>query len=295
MPQRRANKKGKGGANARAKHSNVKKSSEKNSMMDQIMKNATSSAMSSSGAASSGTNFKGPTDAERQFPKLTDEQVMQFLANDGKYEEDNDAPTIGASAIDVADKCCSGGCCVGCSDAGCNDGDDGGNDDEDDDLQDDLQGEMPEPPPMDDSSLIGRMMNPDAGGKGKNRDGTAGLLAPPKPSGNNRQRLRAKIRAMREQRTTLNEQTTVRDANGRKMPGRMLSPEAVQAGIRPPKNSQIDQTLTAQKRKELFEAMKANMNQKREAQLASVGATTTTSATASRPVIVDDDSNDIGM
>lgn len=266
-----------------------------NEMVERLMKQANLMGQKSSSPAAAEPQLKGPTDAERQFPKLTDEQVDQFLADDGTFNETSGIPGAGDDDEnrDASDR------------------------QEDLIADDDLQGEMPEPAPMDDvfggggasssaaasatggtGGLLGRLLDPDAGGKGRNRDGTGGLIAPPKPSGNSRQRLRAKIRAMREQRSPLNEQTTVRDANGRKLPGRMLSPEAVQAGIRPPKNSQIDQTLTAQKRKEIFESMKANMNQKREAQLAGIGAAPsafTSGSSSNATMMIDDDSADIGI
>lgn len=281
---------------------------------ERLMKQVNQYAGANAGSSSSTTQqqFKGPSDAERQFPKLTDEQVNRFLADDGTFVDDAAAPTASATTSAMANASEGDNAAEDLA-ATLDRGDDGEvKGDEGDD--DDLDGEMPEPAPMDDvfggggggvgggasaagnGGLLGRLLDPDAGGKGRNRDGTGGLIAPPKPSGNSRQRLRAKIRAMREQRSPLNEQTTVRDANGRKLPGRMLSPEAVQAGIRPPKNTQIDQTLTAQKRKEIFESMKANMNQKREAQLAGIGAAPSVlSSAGGGPQIVDDDTADIGV
>lgn len=241
-----------------------------------------------SAATSSSSSATGPSDAERRYPKLTDEQVAQFLADDSAFEASLAAAgnENGDDGGDGDDECKSGG----------NAHDDGNENDQ-----------MPEPRPLDDvfggggggaaqsngnaggSGLLSKLLDPDAGGVGNNRDGVSGLVAPPKASGDARQRLRQKIRAMRQQRAPIGEQDVVRDKRGRKVPGqRILTQEAMQAGIRQPRNTQVDATLTAQKRKELFEKMKADMAAKRQQQQPQMP-----SIVPAKPLPVTDD-DDIG-
>lgn len=96
-------------------------------------------------------------------------------------------------------------------------------------------------------NLLSRMLNPDAGGKGCNRDGLMGLIAPERPA-DPRARLKQKMQSLRKQRTTMREEDVMRDERGNRIPGaRNITMEDIQSGAVPRRLLQgVDRNLTKQ-------------------------------------------------
>ena len=71
----------------------------------------------------------------------------------------------------------------------------------------------------DQTALLAKMLNPDAGGRGCNRNGIAGLLANDDQSKDERERLRMRLKNMQRRRGKWADTDYARDARGRKIPG----------------------------------------------------------------------------
>lgn len=95
-------------------------------------------------------------------------------------------------------------------------------------------------------NLLSRMLNPDAGGKGCNRNGLMGLLATTERPEDPRERLRQKMNGMRRNRSTMRDEDVVRDERGRKVVGaRNLTQEDMQMGLVPARLRQnVDREAT---------------------------------------------------
>lgn len=182
------------------------------------------------------SQLKGPTDAERQFKKATPESVDWFLEH-GNFESDDEVESLS----DNDDLTCS-------------------------------TSAMPEPRDMGDvcggqsgknNDLLAKMLDPNIGGKNRNLNGISGLVSQPR-SENPRDRLKQKLRAMRRRRGKMADDDYVRDARGRKIPGaRAYTQEDMAAGLGPRGGAaNVDKSLTAQKRKEMLEKLRASMAEK---------------------------------
>lgn len=195
--------------------------------------------------------LRGPADKDRKFPKWTKAQIERFLTL-GEWddsEEDDDEPrekTMVTKSEPSEQECETDDVSAAQQVQGTDVGDPVTNEsakdnDDDKDCQFnalDIEIErpvraMPLPRPLESvynasggatstasgqTGLLGTLLNPDAGGKGKNRDGIMGLIAAKqqRPPADARAALKARLRYMRKQRGA---KAAVYDANGRKVKG----------------------------------------------------------------------------
>ena len=206
----------------------------------------------------------GPRDEDRRFPKWTGDQIQRFLQQ-GEWEDDDDRD---AQDLDT--------------DTNVEQGDEN----ELDLLLSNSAHEMPLPRPIDSvfgaqggssapeaaqTGLLGTLLNPDAGGKGRNTDGIMGLVASqaPKPKINTRAQLRAKLRNMQKSRGKMTDEDVVRDARGRKVRGaRQMTQEDMMYGngAQRARNAAVDSkqstALRAQKIAELQAAIEKRQEER---------------------------------
>ncbi len=112
-------------------------------------------------------------------------------------------------------------------------------------------------------SLLARIMDPDSGGKGKNKTGLHGLISQPKKIQSARERLRQRIRAQRKQRAGMTTDQMVFDKRGKQVRGaRQVTEEDIQSGV--VKTQNMDREATREAIKANITKMKAEMAAKKE-------------------------------
>lgn len=157
------------------------------------------------------------------------------------------------------------------------------------------------------TAILSSLLDPDAGGQGRNKDGLLGLLsAKPKPKVNLppdrrhpneseerrelRARLRARVKASQNQRGPIQDSQVVYDAKGRRVRN-ARQPNADDAPyVKRPSGTvsgQVDADATAKQRQAMFETIRAKLAAKATAQ-----AENAENADTSSVVQANDDDND---
>ena len=111
-------------------------------------------------------------------------------------------------------------------------------------------------------SLLSRIMDPDSGGKGKNKTGLHGLIAQPKKELSVRERYRQRQKAMQKQRSGMTADQLVYDKRGRVVRGaRQVSEEDMRSGA--VRSAQVDPKATKDAIRANIEKMRAEMAAKK--------------------------------
>lgn len=115
-------------------------------------------------------------------------------------------------------------------------------------------------------SLLSRILNPDSGGKGKNKTGLQGLVAQEQPEMTPRERLRQRRQAMHRARMGLSRDQYVYDKKGRRVKGaRQVTMQDVQAGLVPRSQlRRVDKEATRDQIRRNIEKMRADMAAKKQ-------------------------------
>lgn len=113
-------------------------------------------------------------------------------------------------------------------------------------------------------SLLARILDPDSGGKGKNKTGLHGLIAQPKKSVSNRERMRQRLQAQRRQRSGMTPDQVVYDKRGRRVRGaRQVTEEDLRSGAVP--SAQVNRSATRDAIRANIDKMRAQMAAEKQA------------------------------
>jgi len=118
--------------------------------------------------------------------------------------------------------------------------------------------------------MLSTLLDPDAGGRGRNATGIEGMIAASRASQGRerpvdpRERLRLRMRMMRKMRGAEGSMPAMTDNRGRKMRGAVAidATEMAAAGLRMPRNAQLQKPST-KKRRNLIEEMRARLEQRK--------------------------------
>lgn len=114
------------------------------------------------------------------------------------------------------------------------------------------------------AALLGSLLDPNAGGANKNKDGLMGLLSAQQPqataSDDVRERLRARLRQKQRERSRISEDDIVRDKKGKKMKNvKKVTPEDMLYGGPKARNAMVDKNASKKAQQQRLAALRESL------------------------------------